>query len=503
MPLDVPQKRLLIFVVAYNAEKTLASVLDRIPAELRHSNVEVLVIDDFSQDETFAAGVARERSSTDFKITMLRTPENQGYGGNQKLGYRYAIEHGFDVVALLHGDGQYAPEKLPALLAPFLTDDSADAIFGSRMLEKGGALHGGMPLYKYVGNKVLTKFQNAMLGTRFSEFHSGYRLYATRALANVPFERNSNDFHFDTEIIVQFVLKGLRIREIAIPTYYGDEICHVNGLKYAWDVFRTMVRAKFHQRNLLYDRKFDLGPEEETYDLKIGYPSSHTMAIEAVRPGGRILDIGCGRGLVAEQIAPKVRHITGIDRFVSEQSSSAANLEFHRWNLDSEDLPVDVTAFDQILMLDIVEHLQQPEMFLENLREATAQSRPELILTTPNVGFFITRLMLFFGFFNYGRVGILDRTHTRLFTFDSVAELLGQAGYTVTQVTGIPAPYPKAIGKGALSNALIQLNQALIKVSRGLFSYQIFIRARANPTVEHLLRETIEGSDALKKLVPI
>ena len=93
-----------------------------------------------------------------------------------------------------------------------------------------------MPLYKWLGNQILTRFQNRMLGTSFSEFHSGYRLYSTNALARIPFEKNTNDFHFDTEIIVQFVLKKLRIAELPIPTYYGDEICHVNGLKYAADI---------------------------------------------------------------------------------------------------------------------------------------------------------------------------------------------------------------------------------------------------------------------------
>ena len=133
--IDFSGKRVLIFIVAYNAEKTIDSVLDRIPEELRTKDVEVLIIDDSSKDSTFATGLKRETPHADFKITILRNPENQGYGGNQKLGYRYAIDHGFDVVALLHGDGQYAPEKLPALLEPFFRED-ADAVFGSRIDRK-------------------------------------------------------------------------------------------------------------------------------------------------------------------------------------------------------------------------------------------------------------------------------------------------------------------------------------------------------------------------------
>jgi glycosyltransferase involved in cell wall biosynthesis len=489
---DFSKKRILIFVVAYNAEKTLGSVLARIPHELRGGNVEVLVIDDSSMDETFAAGLAHEKLFEGLKMTVLRTPLNQGYGGNQKLGYRYAIENGFDFVALVHGDGQYAPEKLPDLLTPLLQDE-AGAVLGSRMMEKGGALRGGMPLYKFVGNKILTRFQNRMLRTSFSEFHSGYRVYSTAALRKIPFERNSNDFHFDTEIIIQLVMACVRVVELPIPTYYGDEICYVNGLRYAWDVFRTMLRAKFHVRNLLYDRKFDVGPVEETYDVKLGFTSSHTMAIDSVHPGASVIDIGCGRGYVARELAKKAGHVTGVDQYVPEHSDDP-KISYYQWNLDREEFPVDLSEYEQVFLLDIIEHLREPDVFMERLRHAAVRRRPEIILTTANIGFFITRIMLLLGYFNYGRKGILDRTHTRLFTFTSLRELFEQAGYEVLDMKGIPAPYPRAVGEGRLGRFLVKLNMGLIGIWRGMFSYQIYVRAAAKPSVEHLLSETIDFS---------
>ncbi len=378
MTLDLRGKRVLIFVVAYNAERTIASVLGRIPEDLRQDQVEVLVIDDFSEDETFSAGLVSGKAEKNLRITMLRTPENQGYGGNQKLGYQYALDKGFDVVALLHGDGQYAPEKLPELLQPLLSEET-DAVFGSRMVVPGEARIGGMPAYKYYGNRILTRFQNAMLGTSLSEFHSGYRLYSTRALRQIPFYRNSNNFHFDTEIIIQLLMARQKILELPIPTYYGDEICHVNGVAYALNVCKAVMRAWFHQRNLLYERKFDVGPIEETYDLKLGFRSSHTMAIEAAHAAARILDIGCGRGLVAEEFARKAAHVTGIDRY-APAISNRPNLEFLRSDLDAQHLPVDASEFDQIFLLDILEHLHNPEKFLEDLRAATGTTRPEIIL---------------------------------------------------------------------------------------------------------------------------
>ncbi|MBV9128670.1 MAG: glycosyltransferase [Verrucomicrobia bacterium] len=497
------QPRVLIFIVAYNAKTTLAWVLDRIPAALRHAGTEVLVIDDSSPDDTFAQGVRYVASHQDrgLKITVLRNPVNQGYGGNQKLGYRYAIDHGFDHVALVHGDGQYAPEKLPDLLAPLLSGE-ADAVFGSRMLQKRDALRGGMPLYKWLGNQTLTRFQNALLGSNLSEFHSGYRLYSTRALRQIPFERNTNDFHFDTEIIVQLHLAGLRIRELPIPTYYGDEICRVNGMKYAWDVCKTMLRVRCHQLDFFYDRKFDVAPEEASYDLKLGYVSSHTLAIESAQPGGAVLDVGCGQGQVARELAQQRGcRVTGIDRLAPKPAAAEeenADVNFIRWNLDAAEFPVDVSQFDQIFMLDIIEHLRDPEQFMEELRAAARGRRPEIVLTTANIGFFIPRLMLLLGQFNYGKIGILDRTHTRLFTFRSLRALLAQSGYEVLETRGVPAPFPKALGDNFLSRLLVKLNRGLIRLCRGLFSYQIFVRVRALPTVNHLLAETISSSTLLR-----
>jgi glycosyltransferase involved in cell wall biosynthesis len=174
----------------------------------------------------------------------VRHEKNLGYGGNQKNGYRWAIEHDYDIVVLLHGDGQYAPEVIGELIDP-LARSEADAVFGSRMMRRGEARRGGMPLYKYVGNKILTAFQNSVAGLDLTEWHSGYRAYSVAALRELGFDGYSDGFNFDTEIILGLADRRLRITEVAIPTFYGDEVCCVNGLAYARDVVRDVLRHRF------------------------------------------------------------------------------------------------------------------------------------------------------------------------------------------------------------------------------------------------------------------
>lgn len=244
-----PQFRLLVLVVAYQAEATIADVLSRLPRSLPGAQFEVLVLDDASTDATSD----RARSvPLAVPLTVLRNSRNQGYGGNQKIGYRHALAQGFDAVALLHGDGQYAPEALGRLAQPLL-DGTADVVFGSRMMRPGDALRGGMPRYKYVGNKILSFLQNRLCCTQLSEFHCGYRLYATAALRRAAFGRNSDGFSFDTEIILQMLSARQRIVELPIPTHYGEETCRVNGLPYAWQVLVATVRWRLHQAGLLHD----------------------------------------------------------------------------------------------------------------------------------------------------------------------------------------------------------------------------------------------------------
>ena len=457
-------KKLLIYVVAFNHEKFIEKVLDRIDDKIFEKyETEILINDDSSDDDTLKIinDYKKKNIEKKCKITILSNPDNLGYGGNQKIGYHYAIKNQYDFVALVHGDGQYAPELLDDLIEDMM-QKNADAVFGSRMLIKGGALKGSMPLYKYIGNKILTFFQNKILSANLSEFHSGYRIYTVNSLKKIPFHLNSNDYPFDTEIIIQLLFSKSKIIEFPIPTYYGQEISYVNGFYYAYKIMIESVRAKIQKFGIFYDKKYDVFPEVNNYILKNDFLSPHSETINQIQKNSKILDIGCNDGGLGNKlIKEKDCEVTGVE---INKNQLKYNLNaFHICDLD-RDLPnIDYNKIDNVIMLDVIEHLKSPEEFMSKLySKVSNNSKIEILISTPNISFFLIRFMLFFGFFNYGKRGILDRTHTRLFTFSSFSKLILGANFKIVSVKGMPAPFPLALGSNIFSNSLLNINRFLI-----------------------------------------
>jgi 2-polyprenyl-3-methyl-5-hydroxy-6-metoxy-1,4-benzoquinol methylase len=466
---DLPP-RLLVLVVAYNAEETLEWVLGRIPETVLASfRSEILVIDDASSDRTFQLGGRYRRRFPDVPLRVLRNTANQGYGGNQKIGYTYAIAEGFDYVALIHGDGQYAPEELPRLLEP-LVSGRADAVYGSRMMVRGAARRGGMPLYKFVGNRVLTRVQNALLRSSMSEFHSGYRIYSVAALRGIRYQLDSDGFAFDTEVTLQLLNAGARILELPIPTYYGNEISRVNGLAYATDVIHATAANALHRSGVLQQRRFD--PLVEPDGLKLGYPSTHSWVLEMVPPGASVMDIGARDTRLAERLAARAGRVCVV---LAKEAADTADprLHVHVQDLD-EPLTFDTGPYEYLLLLDVVQRLRSPEDFLDRLRAQFGAEPKQLVLSTANVAFVAQRLMLAGG----------------QFTLRTTRHLLRDAGFRIVQVRGVPAPFPKALGDHRLSRWLVAANQALIRVSTSLFAYQFLIRAESTPNLDFRLRST-------------
>jgi glycosyltransferase involved in cell wall biosynthesis len=240
-------EKVAIFIPAFNAASTVAKVLDRIPETLRSKVGEIFVVDNNSSDQTSLVALNYGREKNMHNLEVIRNPENMGYGGSQKIAYQRSIDKGYGCIAMLHGDAQYAPELLAQLIEPVLSGQ-ADMVFGSRMT--GDPLAGGMPIIRFLGNRVLTTLQNFFLGTRLSEFHSGYRVFSVPALGKIPFQKFSSDYHFDTEMIILFVDRGLKVKEMPIPTYYGDEKNYVNIWDYGMKVLISTATYFFHKKRI-------------------------------------------------------------------------------------------------------------------------------------------------------------------------------------------------------------------------------------------------------------
>jgi glycosyltransferase involved in cell wall biosynthesis len=240
--------RTIVVMPALNAAKTLELIVDSVPRDIVQ---EVILVDDRSTDETLE--IARR-----LDVSVVWHPHNVGYGGNQKTCYLEALQRGADIVVMLHPDGQYEPELIPKLIEP-IRKGEADLVLGSRMMIPGAAKEAGMPLYKRVANRGLTTLENRVLGTQLTDLHTGYRAYGRDFLLTVPFLRNSLDFSFDSEVLMQASHFGFRIREVSARTRYFEDASSVGpwtstiyGVKTLWSAFRLLL----HRSHILPSRKF-------------------------------------------------------------------------------------------------------------------------------------------------------------------------------------------------------------------------------------------------------
>ncbi len=240
--------KVIVVMPAYNAAKTLKITYDAIP----HQYIDqVILVDDGSSDKTLE--IARELNLTAFVHTR-----NFGYGANQKTCYTEALKEGADIVVMLHPDYQYDPTLLPDVIAPIRAGE-ADIVLGSRFLA-GKTVEQGMPWWKYLGNRFLTKLENWMLGLNLAEYHTGYRAFSRRVLEDIPFTLNSDKFVFDQEMLVQAAHLGFRIKEVPVPTKYFPEASSASFLDsvvYGLSILSLLGRYEIHKMSLISSRQLE------------------------------------------------------------------------------------------------------------------------------------------------------------------------------------------------------------------------------------------------------
>jgi glycosyltransferase involved in cell wall biosynthesis len=244
----IHNQKIIVVLPAYNAAKTLEDTFNEIPKEIVD---EVILVDDASKDETVT--IAHRLG-----IHTIIHAWNLGYGANQKTCYRKALQLGADIVVMVHPDYQYSP-RLVTAMASMIDSGHYDVVLGSRILG-GDALKGGMPLYKYIANRVLTFIENLILGIKLSEYHTGYRAFSREVLKTLPLEENSDDFVFDNEMLTQAVYFGFKIGEISCPTKYFEDASSINfarGVKYGLGVLSTSLKYMFQRLGIKTSRIFD------------------------------------------------------------------------------------------------------------------------------------------------------------------------------------------------------------------------------------------------------
>ena len=242
-------KKVVVVLPAYNAAKTLEQTYREIPFDLVD---DVVLVDDASRDNTLdlakSLGIRH----------AIRHERNKGYGGNQKTCYRKALELGADIVVMLHPDYQYTPKLLPAMIS-VIGSDVYPVVFGSRILGNG-ALQGGMPIYKYIANRLLTLVQNLLLGEKLSEYHTGYRAFDREVFEKINFKNNSDDFIFDNEMLAQICMKNFEIAEITCPTKYFEDASSINfkrSVTYGLGVLKTSILYFLHRNKIISNSLFD------------------------------------------------------------------------------------------------------------------------------------------------------------------------------------------------------------------------------------------------------
>ncbi len=452
-------------------------------------------------DAAFSEGVSAGNSA----CRWLRVGSEQGLAQRRKLGFRYAADHGFERVLVLDRACEWSLVQVLALSqAAREADADLLCVPANEGGSKGGSVLGG--LWNRLANRLsrsLSQADDGALCYPMSVVACSHRL-----LSRVPFEVNSEGELFDAELFLQACYVGAAVR--ALPAQALATLPVGGGAKGSggWSALVALVQFRLHQQGMFCSLKYrDLAPLRYQDKTGVLY-SSHEMALRKVqlRLPRTLLDIGCGPGFVANRCAQMGVKVTGLDLL---EPLPGMVWEFHKADLNSSKLPVNAWNFDVILLLDVIEHLHEPERFLLGIRHAAAEvdgnfrgseggtgasegvvDAPVLVLSTPNIAFATIRLNLLLGRFNYAERGILDISHCRLFTRSSLRTTLEDCGYIVESIEPVPVPF-EAVVRSRLGRALGAISAWLAWCWPTLFAFQWLVVCRPKPGLGQVLKRAM------------
>jgi len=447
--------RCALLVLAPGAStRALPGVLSRIPAELVPRFAEITVL--LEGDSLEPPPLPRLPN-----LHVRANPRRYGHGGRRKVAFEYALGRGFDQVILLEGDGRHPPEHLAELWAPAL-EEGAEVVVGSRGPNASGAK--GFLL-------------RGLLGMRLSDWGSSLRLFSCNILRRIPFQLGSDDRRFETEILIQCRALGVPVREVEIGALVEPRASSAGSLGAA-------IAYRLHQLHLQRNGAF-LVDHDVRYTFKHSRTGSHVQILSAIRPGARVLDLGCSQGLLARPLREKGVQTTGVD--VGPEEKVSRDLQaYHRRDLEEPlDLP-EGRVFDYVVIADVIEHLKNREQLL---RSARRHLKPDgrLLISTPNIAIWFYRLSLLAGRFEYGPRGILDETHVHLFTQSTFRREVEKGGFRILESRTTSLPFEilfESTGQSRLVAGLSELYHLLTRIYPKMFAYQFVLEAEVTTLLD-------------------
>jgi 2-polyprenyl-3-methyl-5-hydroxy-6-metoxy-1,4-benzoquinol methylase len=399
-------------------------------------------------------------------ILLHRSPRDTGFGGVRKAAFEYALRRGFDF-AIVMRDGLHPPQLLPGLVHPVLVDPRR-VVVASRVVRRGEP-------FRAVAHVLATGFLNRILGLRQHDYHSDFRLYPLAALRQIPFQLNADDRAFDMQLVIQCRALGVPIEEASAPPAWREYPTARFGLTHVMRACGTALDYRLHQLHATRRGRYfvDHGVQ---YALKFSRTGSHMQIVDAIRPGSRVLDLGCSQGLLARPLREKNVRVTGVDARSPEGLADELDEYFQRNLEEPVELPTG-RVFDHVLVADVIEHVRNPTQLLRSVRRFL---KPEgsLIISTPNIAVWFYRLSLLVGRFEYGPRGVLDETHVHLYTRATFRRQVEKAGFQVLRerVTSLPFEVVfESTGRSRLIRAIASLYHLLARLWPGMFAYQFIL----------------------------
>lgn len=410
-------------------------------------------------------------------------------GAHLKAAYRHAIDNGFDYVVQLNAAPKYPSDLIANQFTRLDADASVDALLLSLKPET---------LWQRFLTGITSFLLRRITGvTSVQDWFPAVRIYRVKQLGEIAFELNTYEAHFQTELILQLLHSGRNVlsRPAEAATTSQDATVSVALL---WNSLKSGVKYRLQRVNLFYDFRYhpemvfgdtELTHTHPAYNQKFLSDSPHSFVLkdpDLIRHGSRVLDIGCAGGYVAQElVTSKSCQVTGVD-MLAKDKVQGTGFNYYQMNLET-DVPrllelIDQGKFDYILLLDVLEHLSYPELFLLQLYRRPSCRDTVFVISTANVAFFVIRFMLLLGYFNYGRKGILDVTHKRLFSVRTFKNLLDQTGFVAGRRVCFPLPYQELGFGQRVSHMLESIHRLFLKLRPSLFAYQVLHVATSSLT---------------------